>query len=115
MNEILFFTHIALLFFAVLGARRLGEMGLASLSSLQVVLANLFVTKGIVLFGLEVTPTDAYIVGSLVTVNVLQEYFGKESAKKVLSINTYILLFFTAMALIQIYYKPSSHDTLHPA
>lgn len=115
MNEILFFTHIALLFGATLLAKRLGKEALMVLASLQVVLANLFVTKQIVLFGLEVTPTDAYIIGSLLTVNVLQEYFGKESARKILSINTYILVFFALMALIQIFYTPSAHDSLHPA
>jgi uncharacterized integral membrane protein (TIGR00697 family) len=45
--------------------------------------------------------------------NFLQEFFGKESAKKVLNINTFILIFFTALSLIQIAYKPSIHDTMH--
>lgn len=113
MNETIFFTHILLLFGAILLAKRFGKEALIVIISLQVVLANLFVTKQIVLFGLDVTATDAYMVGSLVGMNLLQEYFGKEIAKKVLSINAFILLFFTAVSLIQIVYKPSIHDSFH--
>lgn len=115
MNELIFFIHIALLFGAVTVAKRLGKEALFVIIALQVVLANLFVTKQIVLFGLDVTATDAYTIGSLLAMNVLQEYFGKDAAKKVLSINTCVLLFFTCMALIQISYKPSPHDTFHPS
>ncbi len=113
MNECIFLTHIFLLFGAVTVAKRLGKEALIAIISLQVVLSNLFVTKQIVLFGLEVTATDAYMIGSLVGMNLLQEYFGKESAKKVLTLNTFILIFFTFMSLIQIGYKPSIHDSLH--
>ena len=113
MNECIFFTHIMLLFGALVLAKRFGKEALSVIISLQVVLANLFVTKQITLFGLEVTPTDAYMIGSLVGMNLLQEYFGKESAKKMLSINTYILIFFTAVSMIQIAYRPSLHDSFH--
>ncbi len=115
MNEMIFFTHILLLFGAIVLAKRFGKEALAVIISLQVVLANLFVTKQITLFGLDVTPTDAYMIGSLVGMNVLQEYFGKESAKKVLSINTFILVFFMFVSVIQIAYKPSLYDSFHPA
>ncbi len=115
MNECIFFTHILLLFGALALAKRFGKEALAIIISLQVVLSNLFVTKQITLFGLDVTATDAYMIGSLVGMNLLQEYFGKESAKKVLSLNTFILIFFTLVSLIQIAYKPSAHDTLHPS
>jgi uncharacterized integral membrane protein (TIGR00697 family) len=115
MNECIFFIHIFLLFGAVALAKRFGKEALIVIVSLQVILSNLFVTKQIDLFGLNVTATDAYMIGSLVGMNLLQEYFGKDVAKKVLSINTFILIFFTAMALIQIFYKPSIHDSLHPS
>ena len=115
MNECIFFTHIILLFGALALAKRFGKEALAIIISLQVVLSNLFVTKQITLFGLDVTATDAYMIGSLVGMNLLQEYFGKESAKKVLSLNTFILIFFTLVSLIQIAYKPSQHDSLHPS
>jgi len=113
MNELIFLIHIFSLFGAVIVAKRLGKEALVCIISLQVVLSNLFVTKQIMVFGLEVTATDAYMIGSLVGMNLLQEFFGKESAKKALTLNTFILLFFTLMSFIQIFYIPSSHDTLH--
>jgi uncharacterized integral membrane protein (TIGR00697 family) len=113
MNEIIFFIHIFLLFASIGLAKRFGKEALSIIISLQIVLANLFVTKQITLFGLEVTSTDAYMIGSLVGMNVLQEFFGKDAAKKILSFNTLVLVFFTFAALIQVIYKPSLHDQFH--
>lgn len=115
MNEMIFFAHILLLLGFTYLAGRVGKHALIALITLEVVLANLFVTKEIVLFGLHVTPTDAYAVGSLIGLSLLQEYFGKEEAKKMVAINFLILLFFTAMALIQTFYLPSSFDKQHQA
>lgn len=115
MNECLFFGHILLLIGFITLAHRLGKHALMALVTFQVVLANLFVTKEITLFSLHVTPTDAYAIGSLVGLGLLQEYYGKDEAKKLSHLNFFILLFFTAMALVQILYIPSSHDRLHPA
>jgi len=113
MNEIIFFIHIFLLFGSIAVAKRFGKEALSIIISLQIVLSNLFVTKQITLFGLDVTSTDAYMIGSLVGMNVLQEFFGKFSAKKILSFNTIVLIFFSAAAFIQIIYKPSIYDQFH--
>jgi uncharacterized integral membrane protein (TIGR00697 family) len=113
MNELIFFLHTLILFGATILAKRHSKEALISLIVLQAVLANLFVTKQIVLFGLTVTATDAYTIGSLIGMNLLQEFFGKESAKKILNVNTFILIFFTGMSFIQLAYKPSAHDNMH--
>ena len=113
MNESIFFGHTLLLVASLWSASQ--KESLMCLTGLMVILDNLFVTKQIFLFGMEVTPTDAYMIGSLFAMNLLQDRFGKEAAKTMLSINTALLLFFAAMATVQILYKPSPHDTLHPA
>lgn len=115
MNELIFFGHIALLIGFTFFALRIGKHALFSLCAIEILLANLFVTKQITLFSFSVTPTDAYIIGSLLASNLLQEYFGKEEAKKLVNLNLLMLVFFTAMALVQIIYIPSSHDGMHSA
>lgn len=47
---------------------------------LQVFLANLFVLKPIDLFGLSCSPSDAFAVGSMISLNLLQQQEGKKEA-----------------------------------
>ncbi|MBS0585785.1 MAG: queuosine precursor transporter [Verrucomicrobia bacterium] len=115
MNEAIFFIHILVLILFTYLALRVGREALLALCALEWVLANLFVTKGIVLFSLHVTPTDAYAIASLLGSNLLQEYFGREEAKKSLRISLVLLLFFTAMSIFQIGYLPSSLDEMDGA
>ena len=115
MNETIFFIHIAVLIAFTYLALSKGKESLLALSGLQWVLANLFVTKSITLFGLEVTPTDAFMISSLLGSNLIQEYFGKEEAKKVVPLGFLFLTFFTLMSLFQIYYQPSPHDRMDGA
>ena len=113
MNELTFFCHIAVLIIATLAALRVGKNALMALCIMQVALANLFVTKQITLFNLDVTATDAYIVGSLLCLNLYNELTSKEEAKKLANINMFILAFFVSMAVFQLMYAPSQYDTAH--
>lgn len=115
MNEILFFIHISLLIGLGLVATKFGKEALMSFSALQALLANLFIQKQTYLFGLEVTCTDPYSIGSFLTANLVQEYYGKESAKKLMYINFFLLATFALMAKLHLYYIPSIHDTAHPS
>ncbi len=113
MNELLFFSHIFALILATFVALRLGPKALAILSSVMILLANLFITKQVRLFGLEVTATDAYTVGSLLCLNLYSELTSKKEAIKLSQINIFILLFFTMAATFQIAYEPTPSDTAH--
>jgi uncharacterized integral membrane protein (TIGR00697 family) len=48
--------------------------------------------------------------GKPLCVNLLQEYYGKESAKKCVWLSFCALLFFVAMSLVHLIYQPSPHD-----
>lgn len=113
MNEIIFFAHIGVLIIATLAAHRVSKAALMGLIFMQIALANLFVTKQIILFGLEVTTADAYIVGSLLCLNLYSEKTSKQEALKLANANMLILFFFILMAIFQLYYHPSPHDTSH--
>ncbi len=101
--------------FLGLVALRLGKETLIAFSSLQAILANLFIQKQTFLFGLEVTCTDAYAILSLFSMNLVQEYYGREAAKKLIKINFFLLLTFAIMAKLHLMYAPSLHDETQSA
>ena len=114
-NEIFFFFQIFLVIGFSLGAIRLGPMALATLIGLQGVLANLFVLKQIELFGFTITCGDCLAVGSILGLNLLQEHFGKEIAKKTVHISFFSLIFFVFLSQIHLLYAPAAADKTHLA
>ncbi|MFC1845533.1 queuosine precursor transporter [Candidatus Dependentiae bacterium] len=114
MNELIFLAQTLFVSTACLAATRLGKEALVALICLLGVLSNLFVIKQITLFGLHVTAADAFSVGALLGLNLLQEYFGKGIAKKTVWICFFILLLYTGFAQIHLWFLPSLWDTAHP-
>ncbi|HRW58225.1 MAG TPA: queuosine precursor transporter [Chlamydiales bacterium] len=110
MNELIFLGHVLVVLFFVFYAFKMGKYALASLIAIQAVLANLFVLKQIELFHFVVTASDVFAIGSIVCANLLQEFFGKEILKKVISVTSFILLFFVAMSIFQLAYIPATSD-----
>lgn len=115
MNELLFFGHLLFLIGSLFLALRLGKTALTVLMVLQTIFANLFVVKQMLFFGFNVTCSDVYAIGGIFTLNVLQEYFGKEAAKKAIGISFFASLFFVAMAQIHLFYAASPSDQIHGA
>ncbi|MCE5317467.1 MAG: queuosine precursor transporter [Parachlamydia sp.] len=115
MNEILFFAQTLLILCFALGALKLGSSALTAWVAIQALIANLFVLKQITLFGFEVTASDAYAIGSLLGLNFLQEYFGREEARRATWICFFFMIFFTLVSQLHLLYQPSLADTSHPA
>lgn len=115
MNEVLFFFHIFVVVGSVLYALRLGRGALVTWVALQGVLANLFVVKQVGLFGFTVTCSDVFAVGAILSLNLLQEFFGKETAQKASAISLAALLFFAAMAALHLLYAPAAVDVTQGA
>jgi len=110
MNEMLFLLHLALCMLFLLPLIRLKKEGLVCWVAILPLLANLFVLKQITLFGFTVTAADVYAVACALGLNLLQEYYGKESAKQAVKISFVLLLFFVVMAYTHILYIPSGCD-----
>lgn len=113
MNEIIFFLHIILMVCIVFGALKMGKEALVSLTAILAVAANFFVLKQIVLFGWNVTCSDVFAVGSILSLNLLQEYFGKESAQHATWICFFMMIFFGIMSQFHLLYVPSVFDQTH--
>ncbi len=115
MNEMLFILQTFLIVGFALGALRLGLSALTAWVAIQALIANLFVLKQITLFGFDVTASDAYVIGSLLGLNFLQEFFSKEDAKKATWICFFFMFFFTVISQLHLFYQPSAHDMTQSA
>lgn len=115
MNELIFFSQIFCIALGLLLALRWGKLALVTLSAFLAVISNVFVMKQITLFQLNVTTSDALAVGSVLSVGILQEYYGSQSAKKAVTISFGLLFFFGLISQIHLKYVPSSFDSTHQA
>lgn len=115
MNEFVFLSHIIVVIAFVLISLRLGKSSLIALIALQGVLANLFVVKQMSLLGFSVTCSDVFAIGCILSLNLLQEYFGKESAKQATRISLLTLLFFAFASQIHLLYVPTPLDVTQTA
>ena len=109
-NELLFFIQTLLIVGFALGALRLGSAALTAWVAIQALIANLFVLKQITLFGLDVTASDVFAIGSLLGLNFLQEFFSREEARKATWICFFFMIFFTIISQIHLLYHPNVHD-----
>lgn len=110
MNEILFLIQILLIVGFALGALKLGKGALIAWVAIQALVANLFVLKQINLLGFDVTASDAFVIGSLLGLNFLQEYYSKDEAQKTTWICFFFMIFFALASQLHLLYEPSAHD-----
>lgn len=110
MNELFFIFHTIIIALFALGSLALGSYALVAFVCIQCMLANLFVIKQITLFGLTATSADAFTVGATIGLNLLQEYFGREIAKKTIWINFFLLIFYAIVSQIHLIYIPHPTD-----
>lgn len=114
-NELLFLFHVSCVGICLLIALRIGKEALIALVSLFTVLANLFVVKQIGLLGLNATASDAYAVGCMLGINLLQEYYDKATARSAIIISFFVAIVFTLAAQIHLGYTPLALDKAHEA
>ncbi len=113
MNEIIFVIHALFIGAIALLALTQGKEALVSFITLCCVLANVFVLKQTKLFGLNATCADAFAVGAVLGLNLLQEFYGKSIARKSIRINFGALIMYALFCMIQLWYYPSKFDTAH--
>ena len=114
-NEYLFFAQLVLIIGFSFAALKAGKEALMTWVAIQAVVANLFVIKQIPLFGLQATASDAFAIGSLASLNFLQERFGREAAKKATWICFASMIFFALISQLHLLYLPSPHDKTQSA
>ena len=114
MNHIIFFFHTIFITGTALYSFFLGREALIAFICLQGILANLFVIKGITFLGISATAADGYIIGGMCGFHLLQEFHGKEYARKTIFISFVLLLFYTIVSQIHLVYIPATSDITQP-
>ncbi len=115
MNEYYFLIQVLLILLFSYGALKLGEAALTTSVAVQGILANLFVLKQITFLSFTVTCSDAFMVGSMLSLNLLREYFGREASKKAINIAFFFMAFVALLSQIHLKFIPSPFDTAHAA
>lgn len=113
INELIFALHVSLVSAGAIFFTRVGKEALISYIALLFVVANIFVIKQINLFGFCVTSADAFIVGVSFSCNLLQEFWGKEWARKAIWISFACCLFYMLIVQTIMTYIPAACDITH--
>jgi uncharacterized integral membrane protein (TIGR00697 family) len=102
MNELYWFVMLVLNFVLIMLAFRLwGKMGLYIWVRISVILANIQVTKNVMLFGMEATLGNiVYATGFLAT-DILTEFYGKRESAKAVAIGFFSLLAMTIIMQVR--------------
>lgn len=111
INELLFFTQIILLSTSAILLALFGKEALTAYVSLLFIMANIFVTKQIVLFGYTVTSADAFIIGVSLSINILQEFWSKQDAKKAVYTSFALSLLYLIIGQCIVAYTPAHVDS----
>jgi len=109
-NEVLFIIQTILGLAVVLIAFRLGLKWLYALVAVNIVLSNIFVTKTMLLFGLEATGGNVLYGAIFLTTDIIAEYYGKAAARKAVYIGFGSALFYLLMSQLMLHYEPSASD-----
>ena len=111
MNELIFLAHVIIISIFTIAALKISKEALIATIAIYCVLANLFVLKQINLFGFTPTASDAFSVGAILGINLLQEYFGEKESKNAIWICFFVTIIYTIASQIHIIYTPSIYDT----
>jgi len=109
-NEVLFILMSLISLSFVLAAFRLGKVWLISLIAVNAVLMNIFVTKGMLLFGLATTGGNILYASIFLSTDILNEYYGRKEATKAVMIGFGASLFLIITSQFILKFTPASYD-----
>lgn len=114
MNQLILLFHITTVCSLTLLALRFGKEAMIAWLCLLAVSMNLFVLQQVTIFGLDVTSSDALGVGYLLGLNLVQEFFDKNSAHKTVWLSLFIGCAFLLLSFIHLSYQPNGYDQAAP-
>jgi len=109
-NFILFLIQIVLICSMIIYALKLGKQAIGSFLPLLAVCMNLFVIKQSTLLGLEVTCSEGLAVGYILGFNLMQEFYGKEAARKTIWLTFFCTAAFMVLSQLHLLFVPNSFD-----
>ena len=113
LNELVFLIQSIVMGIFALVSLRLGKIGLTCFVTITCILANLFVVKQIILCGYTATASDAYSIGAVLGLNLLQEYYDRATAQRAIVISFILLIFYCIVSQLHLAYDPCIADAAH--
>jgi queuosine precursor transporter len=111
MNEIFWLIMLVMNFLAIMTAYRIwGKTGLYIWIPISVMIANIQVTKTVVLFGMEATLGNIVYATSFLATDILSECYGKKAAVKAVGIGFFSLIVMTLLMNMAILFNPAPSD-----
>ena len=112
-NEILFTLQTLIILAITLITFRMGKQYLIGWVAASIVLANIFVTKQMKLFGLDATGGNVLYASIFLATDLLNEHYSKEDAKDAVKIGFLAALLYLISSRFIVYYLPSENDSVH--
>jgi len=110
MNEWLFLIMSLTSLSFVLLAFRLGKIYLIALIATCAVLMNIFVVKGMYLFGLAATGGNILYASIFLATDILDEYWDKKEAHKAVMAGFFVSVFFLITSQVILKFVPADFD-----
>ncbi len=114
-NLIYFVWIISDLTLLIIGFTLWGKKGVIAVIASNVVLMNIFVLKGIRLFGLDATGGNVLYASIFLGTDIIAEYYGKKEATEAVFIGFFISVFFLVASRFILLFTPAEWDLYHGA
>lgn len=114
MNEFIFILAVVIFLCAtVLMYKFFGKIGIYVFVGFATILANIQVSKSIVLFGLTTTAGNVLYAATFLSTDILSENHGKKAAQKAVILGIVINILWLIGTQLTLWFKPSATDTMH--
>ena len=90
-----------------------GKTGIIAVISATIILMNIFVLKGIRLFGLDATGGNVLYASLFLGTDIIAEYFGAREARKAVFIGFFLSLLFLIASRFILLFEPAPWDRYH--
>lgn len=115
-NILLWIVQLLLDFSLIMIAFRLwGKYGLYIWCSISVIVANIQVTKNVMLFGMEATLGNVLYATGFLATDLLSEFYGPKQSAKAVLVGFFSLVAMTLMMQLSLLFAPSPSDIAQPA
>ncbi len=114
-NELIFSMQNLIIITAILVTAKIGKEALVAVISALFLFANIFISKEITLFSLEVTSADVYIIGAVLGLSLLQKLFDEKIAKQTIIISFFINFLLAVVSILHLQLIPTPHDSASSA
>jgi len=115
-NELIWLLMAIIDFLSLILVYKLfGKEGLYAAIAVSIIICNIQVLKIVEIFGLTATLGNILYGSIFLATDILNEFYGKESARKGVWIGFYALIFTAVIMQIALLFKPATGDFIDPS